>query len=190
MSPEARAARTPATLAALAGSQPTPAASITALASRIASSLTARTAPFVSRITRTARSQLAGSPMRMAVATVAARTGSCVVNPVSNACAKGAAPIACTERTRGIFVMSPSACSSRNALPNADVFPRLPAGSTIQSGACQPSCWSISNTIVFCPSTRHGFTELARYTPSSRDDSRASRRQSSKSPFTISVRAP
>src|SRR6266566_3501319 len=42
--------RAPATLAALAGSHPTPDASTTALASRISASLTAVTTPFVSRI--------------------------------------------------------------------------------------------------------------------------------------------
>ena len=62
---------------------------------------------------------------------------------------------------RGTAVMSPSACASRSAFPNAAVLPRLPAGSTIQSGASQPSCCSISSTIVFCPSTRNGLIELS-----------------------------
>ena len=131
---------TTATLAALAGSQPTPAASITALASRISSSVTDATAPFVSRIARIARSQLAGSPIRMAVAIVSGFTVGCVAKSSANAVANGAAPAACTASKRGTRSISPSACASRNAFPNADVLPRFPAGNAIQSGACQPRC--------------------------------------------------
>ena len=56
MTPLLTSCRAPATLAALAGSQPTPDASTTALASRISASLTAVTTPSVSRIAVTARS--------------------------------------------------------------------------------------------------------------------------------------
>src|SRR5439155_1124003 len=48
------------------------------------------------------------------------------------------------------------------AFPNAAVLPRLPAGTTIQSGDSQPSCCSSSSTMVFWPSSRNGFTELRR----------------------------
>ena len=74
MVPRRTSSRTPATLAALAGSQPTPLASTAAFASRIWASLTARTTPSVSRIARTARSCEAGSPIRIAVATVSGST--------------------------------------------------------------------------------------------------------------------
>ena len=72
--PSRTSRRVPATAAAEAGSQPIPAASTTALASRISRSVTDVTRPRVSRIVRTARSWLAGSPMRIAVATVSAST--------------------------------------------------------------------------------------------------------------------
>ena len=39
--------------------------------------------------------------------------------------------------SRGIFVIKPSSRASRKAFPNADVLPRLPPGSTIQSGGFQ-----------------------------------------------------
>jgi hypothetical protein len=58
--------------------------------------------------------------------------------------------------------MSPHAFASTSAFPKAAVFPRLPAGSTIQSGGSQPSCSSVSSTIVFCPSIRNGLIELRR----------------------------
>ena len=56
----------------------------------------------------------------------------------------------------------PSARISRSALPNAEMLPRLPPGSTIQSGAFQ-SRWSIISTMmVFWPSMRKGLIELSR----------------------------
>ena len=82
ITPSRTSRRAPATDAAEAGSQPMPAASTTALASRISRSLTSVTVPFVSRIVRTARSWLAGSPMRIAVATVSAATRYCLRKPV------------------------------------------------------------------------------------------------------------
>src|SRR5688572_12825470 len=94
MAPEAACRRTPARLAALAGSQPTPARSIARLASRISSSGTLSTTPRVNRTARTARSQEAGSPILMAVATVRAGTRTRSRNPAANPCAKGAAPSA------------------------------------------------------------------------------------------------
>ena len=63
---------------------------------------------------------------------------------------------------RGTLEMSPSAFASRSAFPKAAVLPRLPAGTTIQSGDCQPSCSSSSSTMVFCPSSRNGLIELSR----------------------------
>ena len=56
MTPRSRSCCTPATDAAEAGSQPMPAPSMTAFASRISASVTAATTPRVSRIARTARS--------------------------------------------------------------------------------------------------------------------------------------
>ena len=38
---------------------------------------------------------------------------------------------------RGILDIKPKSRASRRALPKADVLPRLPPGSTIQSGGCQ-----------------------------------------------------
>ena len=88
-------------LAALAGSQPTPHASTAAFASRISASDTASTTPFVSRIAITARSYDAGSPIRIAVATVSALTACRVAKSSAKLCAKGAAPAACTAARRG-----------------------------------------------------------------------------------------
>src|SRR5207237_54935 len=62
----------------------------------------------------------------------------------------------------GTREISPRSRASRRAFPNADVFPRLPAGSAIHSGGSQPSCSSASKTIVFCPSRRKGLTEFKR----------------------------
>jgi hypothetical protein len=59
------------------------------------------------------------------------------------------APRACTAASRGIRSIQPAASASRSALPKALVLPRLPAGTTIQSGACQPRSCSSSQTIVF-----------------------------------------
>jgi hypothetical protein len=118
------------------------------------SSSTAATTPSVSAITRTARSQLAGSPILIAVATVSARTARRSAKPPRKAAANGAAPAACTAATRGTRSTRPRARASRSAAPTAEVLPRLPAGSTIQSGARQPSCWRSSNTTLFCPATR------------------------------------
>ena len=58
--------------------------------------------------------------------------------------------------------MRPSPWASRRAFPKAEVLPRAPAGSTIQSGGSQPRCCSISHTIVFWPSMRQGLIELSR----------------------------
>src|SRR2546427_46495 len=66
---------------------------------------------------------------------------------------------------RAILRMMPRACASRRALPKAAVFPRLPAGTTIQSGGSQPRCCSSSRTMVFCPSRRQGVVELRRGNP-------------------------
>jgi len=76
--------------------------------------------------------------------------------------AEGAAPLACTAAMRGKRGMRPTACASRNALPNAEVLPRFPAGSAIQSGGSQSSWSSSSSTIVFWPSSRNGLTEFKR----------------------------
>ncbi len=62
----------------------------------------------------------------------------------------------------GISSMRPSDSISVRALPKAEVFPRFPAGSTIQSGGSQPLCWMSSKTIDFCPSILQGFTEFRR----------------------------
>ena len=48
----------------------------------------------------------------------------------------------------------------RQSLASAEMLPRLPEGSTIQSGTCQPSCCTISIPTVFCPSTCSEFMEL------------------------------
>src|SRR6266508_1271540 len=61
--------------------------------------------------------------------------------------------------SRGILAIRPSSLASLRALPKADVFPRFPAGSAIQSGDSKRSCSSVSNTIVFCPSIRKGLIE-------------------------------
>src|SRR5439155_522295 len=76
------------------------------------------------------------------------------------------------------------------ALPQAAVLPRLPAGSTIQSGAAQSSCCNSSSMIVFCPSMRNGLIELSRYSPSRTRACSARSRHASKLPRTSSVRAP
>ena len=94
ITPRATRALTPAILAALAGSQPTPLASMTDFASMIASSLTAATTPLVNRIAATPRSHDAGSPMRIAVAIVSARTRCRFAKSSANAWANGAAPLA------------------------------------------------------------------------------------------------
>ncbi len=83
--------------------------------------------------------------------------------------ANGAAPAAWTAARRGASARtSPSARASAQRLPERRGVPsRSPAGRTIQSGGSQPSCCSISSTMVFCPSIRNGLIELRRYTPSS-----------------------
>ena len=92
--------------------------------------------------------------------------------------------------SRGSRSISRHSRASRSAFPKAAVFPKFPAGSTIQSGGFQPSCWSSSSTMVFWPSSRNGLIELSRYTPSRSLASCTRRRQSSKPPRTRSVRAP
>ena len=156
----------------------------------ICSSLTDVTTPLVKRIAATARSHEAGSPIRIAVAIVSARTLVRFAKLSAKSCANGAAPLACTDKSRGIRLIKPSPCASRKAFPNADVLPRFPAGSATQSGDCHASCCSNSNMMVFCPSIRNGLSELAKYTPNFSLDSRTKRKQSSKSPRTNNVRAP
>src|SRR2546427_9344244 len=77
--------------------------------------------------------------MLIAVATVCACTRCRVANPSRKLNANGAAPSACTAASRGTREIRPHSHASRSALPKAAVFPRLPAGTTIQSGGSQPS---------------------------------------------------
>ena len=49
-----------------------------------------------------------------------------------------------------------------NALPKALELPRLPPGTTIQSGGSQPFASSTRYMIVFWPSRRNGLTEFIR----------------------------
>ena len=154
--------RTPATLAALAGSQPTPAASITAFASRISSSVTGRPRPV--RLANRGHGAVLGrrvadldrrrDRLRLHAVTLG--------EPVGEARAKGRRARRLHGSSRGSRAISPTRYASRSAFPNAAVLPRLPAGSAIQSGAFQSSCCSSSRTIVFCPSSRHGLIELRR----------------------------
>jgi hypothetical protein len=72
------------------------------------------------------------------------------------------APAALITASRGTRSINPISFSSENALPNALLFPRLPPGTTIQSGVSQRSASSTRNMIVFCPSSRNGFTLLTR----------------------------
>ena len=48
------------------------------------------------------------------------------------------------------------------AFPKALELPRLPPGTTIQSGTSHPRPSSTRNMIVFWPSRRNGFTEFIR----------------------------
>src|SRR5205823_8071919 len=73
----------PASVTADAGSQPTPSAPISALASAISTSLTCSTVPPVASRTRTAFFHEAGLPMRMAVSMVSARIGESFFPPFS-----------------------------------------------------------------------------------------------------------
>ena len=100
--------------------------------------------------------------MLIAVAIVCACTRWRVANPSRKLSANGAAPSACTAASRGTREIRPHSHASRSAFPKAAVFPRLPAGTTIQSGGSQPSCCSSSSTIVFWPSSRNGLMELRR----------------------------
>ena len=143
-----------------------PAASTTAFASRMSSSVTVVTTPFVSRIARAARSYETGLPMLIAVAIVCGSTRWRCAKPSRKLSANGAAPSAWTAARRGNRSINPHSHASRSAFPNAAVLPRLPAGRTIHSGGSQPSCCSSSSMMVFWPSRRNGLTELRRYTPS------------------------
>ena len=46
--------------------------------------------------------------------------------------------------------------------PSALTLPRLPPGMMMTSGTCQSNCCTISTEIVFWPSMRRLFIELAR----------------------------
>src|SRR5690606_26282937 len=152
-SPACTAARSPATLAADAGSQNTPSRRATSrYASRISASETVRNEPADSRTAATAVSQLAGRPMRIAVATV---SGWATGSPRTS----GAAPSAWTPSIRGSLVLEPRSAYRRNPSQYAVMLPPLPTGSATTSGA-SPSSSQISYAAVAWPSTRYGFTEL------------------------------
>ena len=77
-----------------------------------------------------------------------------------------AGQIACAKRVPGVPVVvsvhDVNAERCPGPLPNADVLPRFPPGSTIQSGTCQSRWSSISMTIDFWPSMRNGLIEFSR----------------------------
>ena len=62
----------------------------------------------------------------------------------------------------GKRVSNPSSASSTNALPKALTLPRLPPGTTIQSGVSQRSASRTRSMIAFCPSRRKGLMLLTR----------------------------
>ncbi len=72
------------------------------------------------------------------------------------------APAALMTASRGSRFSNPRSDNSMNALPKALTLPRLPPGTTIQSGASQRSASSTRYMIVFCPSSRKGLTLLTR----------------------------
>ena len=111
-----------------------------------------------------ALSQLAGLPMRIAVAMVSGcRTGS----PSTS----GAAPCACHPSMRGRRVACPRVSYSAYPLQYAVMLPALPTGRQWTSGA-SPSASTISNEAVFCPSIRYGLIELTTATPSTSPSAR------------------
>ena len=59
-------------------------------------------------------------------------------------------------------MISPRYLSSMKALPKALELPRLPPGTTIQSGTSQRSPSRTRYMIAFCPSRRNGLIELTR----------------------------
>jgi hypothetical protein len=61
---------------------------------------------------------------------------------------------ACAAANRGSVSIRPSAFAMASPLANAEMLPRFPDGRTIQSGAHQSSCWTISIPTVFWPATR------------------------------------
>ena len=72
------------------------------------------------------------------------------------------APVALITASCGTRSIRPSSFSSINALPKELLLPRLPPGTMIQSGTCQPRPSMIRSMMVFWPSSRNGFSELTR----------------------------
>jgi hypothetical protein len=64
--------------------------------------------------------------------------------------------------SRGTFLISPSSFSSANALPNAAELPMFPPGTITQSGGSHPRASSTRYMMLFCPSSRNGFTLFIR----------------------------
>src|SRR5690349_23605515 len=110
ISPLSRKRRIPASVVADAGSQPIPSRPITALASRIFSSSTSSTMPFVNLSTCNAFRQERGEPMEIAVAQVLGlltMVSDC--KPDSTVRTRGFAPEACTITILGTLEINPAA---------------------------------------------------------------------------------
>ena len=124
--PARTSCRTPATLAALAGSQPVPLASITAFASMISASLTAATTPCVSRIAVTARA------IRRGVADLDRRRDRPRLHPV----ALGEAARGSSART----APRPPPARRAAAAPSRSARARAPRGAPSRRRRCCRGC--------------------------------------------------
>ena len=143
----------PATEAAEAGSQKTPSSLASAwYASRISSSVTIWTAPEDSSTACSASFQLAGLPIRMAVATV---WGCSITWPRTI----GAAPWAWKPIIFGHCAIWPAVRYSLYPFQYAEMLPALPTGRQWYVGA-RPNWSQTSRAAVFWPSRRKGFNEL------------------------------
>ncbi len=143
---------------------------------------TASIAPPDSSRAAIAPSQLAGFPMRMAVAIV---SGCSTGSPRTS----GAAPWACHPSIRGVRLACPSRSYSRYPRQYAVMLPALPTGMQCTSGA-SPSTSTISNDAVFCPSIRCGLIEFTTVTSPKRSSSRTMSSASSKLPVIGTTFAP
>ena len=138
ITPAAVSFRIPASVAAEAGSQPIPRARSWLWRRRSPARVTFSTMPRDARTSCNALGQDTGSPMRIAVASVSGlvhRVQLAALHGTARRTARrlrpGSPPAAASCRS------IPARAASRRALPNADVLPRLPPGSTIQSGGFQ-----------------------------------------------------
>ena len=150
--------------------------------SRISSSLTSRTTPFMIASARSALGRFTGRPISMALAIVWASIIALIHRGViflhrrrivrsrrsrrrfccSKSSIKRIGAGGVDDGQARDFFDQPQFLQLENAFPNAAQFPRFPPGTMTQSGLCQSRASSTRYMMLFCPSRRKGLTLFIR----------------------------